>query len=239
LTEGALYRQLYPHLHQRYRLKLAGDEAGFAAGPTTAQLIEDESLVWFLPSGPQAEVAAALMNSLAQPVSLYRFDNLDASPLILFDVTGLNAPLTPLAQAENGVELVSYQLDLDPSALDLTLYWQTEQLQDTSYTVFSQLLDSSGRLVAGHDGIPGDGAQPTILWKPEYIIPDAHHLPLPSGLPPGSYQLIVGMYNSTNTRLPFLSAGQEPFTDDAIPLRTLTLSSPASSLFSGWEAAQN
>jgi hypothetical protein len=123
--------------------------------------------------------------------------------------------------------------------LDLTLYWQTEQLQAVGYTVFTQVLDAGGRLVAGHDSIPAGGSQPTTTWKPNYIIADDHRIPLPTDLAPGTYQLIVGLYDSTNARLPFLSPGGEPFTDHAIPLKSLILSSPASGLFGGWGLARN
>ncbi|HEV2066059.1 MAG TPA: hypothetical protein VGR08_04425, partial [Thermomicrobiales bacterium] len=50
--------------------------------------------------------------------------------------------------------------------LDLRLYWRAEEPAGVSYTVFVQLLDQSGRLVAQHDGLPQHGVRPTTDWQP-------------------------------------------------------------------------
>jgi hypothetical protein len=222
MTDQPLYTRLYPYLRFDYDLKLAGGEATFPTAPTTAQLLEGESLAWLLTGSDQGAVIVETMNGLAQPLSLYRFEDSEANLLLLYDVAGLSAPPTPLAVADTGIELLSYELDSSSTGLDLTLYWQTEQLQETNYSVFTQLLDSSGQLVSGHDGLPVNGSMPTTIWKPNYIIPDAHHIPLPSGQASGTYRLIVGMYDSNGIRLNFMSPGGEAFADQAIPLRSLT-----------------
>src|SRR5690606_13021717 len=75
---------------------------------------------------------------------------------------------------------------------------------DRPYTVFLQLLDEQGLVVAGRDNQPYTGLYPTSLWSPGEIIVDTFLLPLPeAGLSPGSYRLITGFYEvNTGQRLP-------------------------------------
>lgn len=104
------------------------------------------------------------------------------------------------------VELVGY--DLEPAQpvagapLTVTLYWQALTETETSFTVFTHLLDSNGMTVAQHDGLPAGGGYPTPLWVAGEVVADAHRLDLPAGLPPGTYTLEVGLYRAEDgTRL--------------------------------------
>ena len=96
------------------------------------------------------------------------------------------------------------------STLRLTLYWQAQAEMEQDYTVFVHLLDAEGRLVAQHDGQPGEGSLPTSSWVEGEVIADEHPLRLDPNLPPGSYRLEVGLYLwPTMERLPVLDgAGQ-------------------------------
>lgn len=87
-----------------------------------------------------------------------------------------------------------HQVDQTPETLHLNLYWQTTTPLSENYTVFSQLLDAHGRLVAGWDSQPLAGHFPTSDWPSNEIITDVVRLPLPANLPPGEYRLISGMY---------------------------------------------
>jgi hypothetical protein len=112
------------------------------------------------------------------------------------------------------IALLGY--DLDPpepgpgSTLHLTLYWQAQAEMEQDYTVFVHLLDAEGRLVAQHDGQPGEGSLPTSSWVEGEVIADEHPLDLDPDLMPGSYRLEVGLYLwPTMERLPVLDgAGQ-------------------------------
>ena len=89
------------------------------------------------------------------------------------------------------------------SNLDLTLVWQAERPLDVAYTVFTQLVNADGKLVAQHDGPPEDGQSPTTSWEPGEQVPDAHRIAIPRDLPPGEYTLIAGLYDPRDgTRLP-------------------------------------
>jgi hypothetical protein len=104
--------------------------------------------------------------------------------------------------------LLSYSLADD--RLALTLNWQAESQFETDYTVFIQAW-REGEYAAGFDGPPVQGYYPTSLWSPGEIIVDTHPLDL-AGLPPGTYELLAGLYHpATGERLPaFGPAGPLP-----------------------------
>ncbi len=80
-------------------------------------------------------------------------------------------------------------------SLPVTLIWRAAGGTQTSYKVFVQLLDVEGQLVTGSDQVPDEWRRPTPGWiAGEYII-DAHALNLPPDLEPGTYTLIVGLYD--------------------------------------------
>jgi 4-amino-4-deoxy-L-arabinose transferase-like glycosyltransferase len=76
----------------------------------------------------------------------------------------------------------------------LVLYWQADCDVQENYTVFVQVLNANGFLVAQKDNEPGQGQYPTSIWEAGQIISDAYLVPLPNSLPAGDYQIIVGMY---------------------------------------------
>lgn len=86
------------------------------------------------------------------------------------------------------------------TSVRMVVYWKALQEMDTSYTVFAQLLDSSGRLVAQDDSIPAHGERPTTGWVLAEVVSDEHVLRIPEALPPGRYNLIAGMYHAASGR---------------------------------------
>jgi len=94
--------------------------------------------------------------------------------------------------------------------VNLKVYWQTSSPLADDYTVFTQLLDSSGALVVGRDSQPLGGFFPTSQWPENEIITDMVRLSLPADLPAGEYSLITGMYQlETLERLPVLDTGSD------------------------------
>lgn len=77
------------------------------------------------------------------------------------------------------------------------LRWQATQSITQRYKVTVQLLDKRNQVLAQHDGEPAGGAQPTTDWAVGTPIIDNHGLMIPPGTPPGSYRLIVALYDST------------------------------------------
>jgi hypothetical protein len=78
--------------------------------------------------------------------------------------------------------------------LDVRLYWKALQPLQEDYIVFVHLLDSSGKLVASHDGPPRNRESPTSTWLTGDIVPDVHSVDLGDDVSKGTYQLWVGIY---------------------------------------------
>ena len=85
--------------------------------------------------------------------------------------------------------------------------------------VFVHLLDSSGRLVAQHDGEPVAWHSLTDRWHAGERYTDRHGVPLPADLPPGAYTLLVGLYRHSGERLAVTREGQQ--IGDAFALGTV------------------
>ena len=84
---------------------------------------------------------------------------------------------------------------LPPGAvLPVDLRWQANQPVAHNYHVFVHLLDEQEQHIAQSDGQPALWTRPTSSWQPGEVIEDRHALSLPADLPPGNYQLIVGLY---------------------------------------------
>lgn len=85
---------------------------------------------------------------------------------------------------------------------DVLLQWRASGPTDTPLSVFTQILNEDGTLVAQHDGPPADGLRPTTDWHAGEVIADLHSVELPADMPAGTYRLIVGLYDpETGDRL--------------------------------------
>ncbi len=100
---------------------------------------------------------------------------------------------------EQAVRLTGY--DQQPHSvrpgepLRITLYWQALRQLKHDYATFAHLVDQQGQGVpGGSDHLPGGDYYPSSLWRPGEVIRDQHVLTVPADLPPGAYQLLVGMY---------------------------------------------
>lgn len=95
--------------------------------------------------------------------------------------------------------LVGFSLDgdtFDRSApLPVTLVWRADGPTDKPYTVFVQLLDASGALIAQSDAQPAGGSRPTTGWRSGEYIVDAHALAFNARAAPGPAALIAGLYD--------------------------------------------
>ncbi len=107
-----------------------------------------------------------------------------------------------------GIRLVGFSAQPDlsnwspGSTASVELVWQALEAGAENYVVFVQLIDPGSGLVAQSDAAPGAGSAPTAGWLSGEFVADAHGLPLPESLAPGSYRLIAGMYRrGDNVRL--------------------------------------
>lgn len=110
----------------------------------------------------------------------------------------------------DGIELAGY--DVLPGVLRsgevlyLQLHWLVKTAPVDDWTVFTHVTaqDESGEytVVAGHDSRPGAGSLPTDRWQPGWRILDEYQIPLPAELPPGRYELEIGLYQPSGEHLP-------------------------------------
>ena len=81
--------------------------------------------------------------------------------------------------------------------LKVTLYWRAGHETDQNYSVFVHLQHTdTGQVWAQHDGWPMAGQKPTSTWAQDEMITDPHVISVGEDVPPGAYQLIVGMYDA-------------------------------------------
>jgi hypothetical protein len=108
-----------------------------------------------------------------------------------------------------------------PRELRLTLYWRCDTPLPADYTTFvhvramtGQTTEQPGPIVTQMDRPPADGAYPTSLWDPGEIIRDFVQVPIPSEVPPGEYEIVVGLYDfATGKRLLVLDDQGQPISD--------------------------
>ncbi len=108
-----------------------------------------------------------------------------------------------------GYSVVGKSADLT-QPLPVTLVWQAaDRLDDTRYTVFVQLLDAQGQLIAQSDAPPADGARPTSGWRSGEYIVDSHALTFNDRAHPGPASLIAGMYDPATGQRVRLADGSD------------------------------
>jgi len=112
-----------------------------------------------------------------------------------------------------GYDLISQEVRGNET-LELTLYWQLLQEIDTSYTVFTHLLDEEERIWGQMDSFPGGGEAPTISWIEGEVITDEYEIAVDPETPPGDYAVEIGMYDAnTGKRLPVYQETEESMRD--------------------------
>ncbi len=103
-------------------------------------------------------------------------------------------------------------------AVPLTLYWRALQPMDTSYTVFTHLIDEENRIWGQQDNVPKQGQHPTTLWIEGEVVTDRYDITVDPDAPPGEYVIEIGLYDAaTGDRLPVLDQ-QGLMLDDRILL---------------------
>jgi len=126
-------------------------------------------------------------------------------------------PLTianPLTVNFGPIELVGYRLETRTGEIDAALYWRATAPVPKDYTVFAHVVDSQGRLVAQNDSQPMQGMYATSLWRPGETVEDRRVI----SVSPGTYRLVVGLYElATLQRLP-ATDGRGRLPDDAFNL---------------------
>ncbi len=139
--------------------------------------------------------------------------------------------------------LVGYDLDTEQAhaggRVNLTLYWQADGPLAKPFKVFTHLIDGEGRLWTQHDGPPGGGCCPANTWAEGEVVVDEHPIALGTDVPPGTYRLVVGMYDEENdTRLPAFAADGQPYARDRVPLAKVDVQAAVTSSGQGPAAVE-
>ena len=120
-----------------------------------------------------------------------------------------SAPANELAHFADGFRLLAADVPADGwtagTEQRLRLRWIADAPYRDRYTVFVHLLGPDGTLTAQGDQEPLGGFYPTDVWLAGVPVDDEYTLALPAELTPGTYRLVVGLYDpSTGARLPLL-----------------------------------
>ncbi len=101
--------------------------------------------------------------------------------------------------------------------------WEAMGTPATEYTAFAHLV-AAGTQAAGWDQSPAGDRYPTSVWQAGDRIVSDYPLVLPAGLPPGEYELWVGLYEADSqgsVRLPVSSAAGLTSGDGQVLLGTI------------------
>ncbi len=163
--------------------------------------------------GDEAGYRQQLETRLAQGQPVYlarylpglegRFHLRSLGPLVEVGTTPLTQE-SPIEQPlstdfSQSIRLLGYDADSltiePPTQLRLTLFWQALNKTDANYHVRLRLTSESGRVWLEEEGRhPVNGYYPTVAWHPGEIVPDFHELAISKALPPGAYELEVGLF---------------------------------------------
>ena len=98
------------------------------------------------------------------------------------------------------VRLTKYELErttIKPEEdLHLILHWRGLEKMAEDYKVVLYLANSrTGQGWGQHVGDPMHGGNPTTLWQVGELVKDEHIVAVPTDIPPGKYQITVGLYS--------------------------------------------
>lgn len=93
--------------------------------------------------------------------------------------------------------------------LAITAYWHAPQpVPPDNYTSFVHVRDASGTILTQRDAPLWQGLFPPEQWRTGTLVVESLDLLLPDGMPPGSYELVLGLYHSEQqVRYPAVQQG--------------------------------
>jgi len=115
-----------------------------------------------------------------------------------FDLTQLGL------DGQNGAAALSIK---PGESLRLAVALQARKPLADDYTLFAQIVDANGKILAQYDAQPLENAYPTSLWNPNERVQDTLTWNVPRDAPAGKYDLIFGLYRARDVlRLPIRGA---------------------------------
>ena len=134
------------------------------------------------------------------------------------------AASTPISATLAGeVRLVGANVTRSGPELAVELIWQALTFPSQRASVFVQVLDANGQLVAQSDAVPA-GGYPLNRWAPGEYVVDRRLLAIDPGLAPGNYTVVAGMYDDLSLqRLPAIDAVGDSISSGAVEVAPLQL----------------
>jgi hypothetical protein len=227
-------------------LALASFDLETGSGPLTASLGHTPTQLW----GTLLSLAASLLIGIGVLVVARRRAPQDRAPrgslllaacylalaaILLVSLVLPNGTVQATDQVnanlEASVELLAYTTDHQTyhpgDTVSVTLYWHALRDLGQDLKAFVHLTDTDmTQQPAQHDGDPNGGFTPTTRWLPGELVPDAHHLSLPTGLEPGRYRLWAGMYEHETVRNLTVVSSETPAADGRVLLGEIEVTSP-------------
>ena len=225
----------------------------YIAGPAAFQRVEtfNSANCLVLPAPANQPATFAVVNpkgstllprlQQAYPAATWTVNTvLDNQPYIgAFQISGGQPPGAPVAVARTAdfggvVRLLGYSLTPNSprrgDALKLHLVWQIEQPTHTAYKNFVHLLGlpkaDGSTVYVQYDRQPCDDSYATTGWTAGDLLAADTTLDLPGDLPPGTYILQTGWYDSvTGARAP-VTADAGPHANDAAQLQQVVVAQP-------------
>lgn len=110
----------------------------------------------------------------------------------------------------------------------VTVTWQAQQPGPIDYSIFVQLIDEAGLVVAQADSMPGGGLLPTSQWQPGQQRSESYRVPIPDlAYAPNQTRWAVGLYDARQgQRLPATGRhlpSDMRISDDALRFGTVTI----------------
>lgn len=213
MTQLDLWRDLYPWLREGYSLRVIDGydpndrPAAEVLSERLAAWAGDSEFWWLSSDGAPYAAARPLPTTLPffEQAGAHVVEEKSFGPCVLQRV--VVTPPAPVATASvqgEPITLLATNVTTPTvgGPLAAVLYWQAAAPVEASYTVFTQLFDAAGVMVAQQDNLPVNGLAPTETWETGAVIRDPYLLKPEGGLKAGRYRLLAGLYDAQGVRTP-------------------------------------
>jgi hypothetical protein len=127
----------------------------------------------------------------------------------------LRAKITPLEGA-------AVQRFPPGEAMQINLYWRVLEPMQQDYMLFLHVINAAGERVAQRDAALRGSDYPTSRWQPGELVIARADMPLPA-LPPGAYDLRMGLYDAASGARLMPGGGAGILEDGSMHLATITV----------------
>jgi hypothetical protein len=206
LTDQKLYDQLFPFLARQQGLYLLDDERLLENTISTVAAQHETIYVVYTGSEEDQLFGPAVETWLSRHAFPVAVDWAGHARVARYSVGAL-PPYVPFEGNFSGqIDLQRVASDQGPlrpgDTLRVSLSWRALEPVSQNYAVFVHLAGADDHVWAQHDSQPVGGFRPTYSWHPGEEITDNHGLALPPDIPPGEYEITVGLYDdATGERL--------------------------------------